>query len=351
DIKRVLAYSTISQLGYMMAALGIGAYDLAVFHLFNHAFFKALLFLGAGSVSHATGTFDMRYMGGLRRVMPITYTTMVIGGLSLAGLFPLAGFWSKDEIVAHALGGGSAVDGIVFVLLMVGIFVTAFYMFRLIFLTFHGQFRGGMEAEVREQPGLAVHGEPRVHLAESLPVMTVPLMLLAVPSVLSGYLVNPLGLGSFLAVPGRWFQGFLEVSASAPVYPLVLPFDVGLAVWSTLLALGGIALAGVMYLARPRALEGLRGPLRLAYTGLTNKYYMDSLYERILVSRLFYRGLCAATDWFDRTLVDGTVDTVGWFGRNLGRGVARLQTGQVQAYAVGIFLGILVILAAYLIWG
>jgi len=127
DIKRVMAYSTISQLGYMMAALGVGAYGAAIFHLFNHAFFKALLFLGAGSVNHATGTFDMRYMGGLRRYMPLTYATTLIAALSLVGIFPLSGFWSKDEILLAAWRGGSPVSVVTFWLLMVSVFLTALY--------------------------------------------------------------------------------------------------------------------------------------------------------------------------------------------------------------------------------
>ena len=155
DIKRVLAYSTISQLGYMMAALGIGAFGPAIFHLFTHAFFKALLFLGAGSVNHATGTFDMRYMGGLRKAMPWTYALMVVGSLSLVGIFPFAGFWSKDEILGHAWHGGSLLDTVVFWLLAVGVAATAFYTFRMLYMTFHGQFRGGIEAEQTEQANKA----------------------------------------------------------------------------------------------------------------------------------------------------------------------------------------------------
>ena len=184
DIKRVLAYSTISQLGYMMLALGVGAYGPAVFHLFTHAFFKALLFLGSGSVNHATGTYDMRYMGGLRKVMPWTYVTFLIGGLSLAGIFPLAGFWSKDEILAHALGG-DAVAQLVFWLALIAVFMTAFYMFRMLFLTFEGEFRGGAETE----PEPVAHGE--VHLAESPALILGPLVVLAAASVLAGFFVNP----------------------------------------------------------------------------------------------------------------------------------------------------------------
>ena len=143
DIKRVLAYSTVSQLGYMMMALGMGAYAFAIFHLFTHAFFKALLFLGSGSVNHASGTFNMRYMGGLKRVMPWTYLTFLIGSLALAGIFPTSGFWSKDEILAHVFHEGSAVGMIVYALGLAAVFMTAFYMFRALFMTFDGDFRGG----------------------------------------------------------------------------------------------------------------------------------------------------------------------------------------------------------------
>ena len=157
DIKRVLAYSTVSQLGYMMLALGIGAYGVAIFHLFTHAFFKALLFLGSGSVNHATGTFDMRFMGGLRKKMPITYITFLIGSLSLAGIFPLAGFWSKDEILLNAFRsgseGGEIVSMTVFVLAIIAVFMTAFYMFRALFMTFEGEFRGGSEKDPEANPG------------------------------------------------------------------------------------------------------------------------------------------------------------------------------------------------------
>ena len=145
DIKRVMAFSTVSQLGYMIAALGIGAYGVAIFHLFNHAFFKALLFMGAGSVNHATGTFDMRYMGGLRKAMPWTYWTVLIASLSLSGIFPFAGFWSKDEILLHAWRGGASVDTVVFWLLIVAAFLTALYTFRMVYMTFHGEFRGGVD--------------------------------------------------------------------------------------------------------------------------------------------------------------------------------------------------------------
>ena len=151
DIKRVLAYSTVSQLGYMMLALGVGAYAFAIFHLFTHAFFKALLFLGSGSVNHASGTFDMRYMGGLRKHMPWTFWTFLIGSLALAGVFPTAGFWSKDEILASALHAGTGVGTFVFALGIIAALMTAFYMFRALWMTFGGEFRGGAEAEAKRR--------------------------------------------------------------------------------------------------------------------------------------------------------------------------------------------------------
>jgi len=171
DIKRVLAYSTISQLGYMMLGLGTGGIAIGIFHLFNHAFFKALLFLGAGSVSHATGTFDMRLMGGLRKAMPWTYATFVIGSLSLAGIWPLAGFWSKDEILITSL----ASQPILFALALITVFMTAFYMFRAVFMTFGGEYRGGSPEAHSTHP----HESPRV--------MVLPMVVLAVLAVVSGF--------------------------------------------------------------------------------------------------------------------------------------------------------------------
>ena len=152
DIKRVLAYSTVSQLGYMMLALGVGAYGAAIFHLFNHAFFKALLFLGSGSVNHATGTFDMRYMGGLKKYMPWTYWTFLIGSLSIAGIFPLSGFWSKDEILIGAWEKGSSNGYLLFIIALVAAFMTAFYIFRALFMTFHGEFKGGADSDPNPPP-------------------------------------------------------------------------------------------------------------------------------------------------------------------------------------------------------
>ena len=215
DIKRVMAYSTVSQLGYMMAALGLGLYAPAIFHLVTHAAFKALLFLGAGSVNHATGTFDMRYMGGLRKVMPLTYVLVSVAGLSLVGIIPLAGFWSKDEILLGAWNGTGFVDTwvsrVTFFGLIAGVVVTAFYTIRMIILTFHGDFRGGIDQELEERapafPAGASHNGG-VHLAESPLVMLLPMVVLGVTAALLGYLANPQWTEE-IGIPRHWITGFL----------------------------------------------------------------------------------------------------------------------------------------------
>ena len=340
DIKRVLAYSTVSQLGYMMLALGVGAPAIAIFHLFTHAFFKCLLFLGAGSVNHATGTFDMRYMGGLRRAMPITYGATLIAAVSLAGIFPLAGFWSKDEVLNVAWSGDHAASGgvsmLVFWLAAISVFLTAFYIFRLVHLTFHGEFRGGVEAQpIAERVG---DGEHHVHLAESPMVMVVPMVMLAVAAVAAGFWANP--TFGFLGVPAHALSEFLGEKTPT--------FNWGVAVGSTALALAGVGLATLMYRTRLVSADRLSRAVRPVHVLLTQRYYMDHLYEGLVVRRLLYRGFFRFVDWLDVHVVDGTVDLVGWFGRNAGRALAQLQTGQLQAYGVGIALGIVVTLLVYL---
>ena len=359
DIKRVMAYSTISQLGYMMAALGLGAYGAALFHLFTHAFFKALLFLCAGSVNHASGTFNMRYMGGLRREMPWTYLLMVIGGLSLVGIVPLAGFWSKDEILlAVWLERDNPAAQATFVLLLGGVLLTAFYTFRMIFLTFHGQFRGGGEQELKDaeeaQLPLPSSVSGQVHRAESPLVMLAPMALLGFFAVAAGYLANPQwGALPLIQVPKHWITEYLgEGLAFTSLH--VPSFSFGMALVSTVVALVGIGLASRLYGRIPSEAGDLGEPLERAgrlHGLLTNKYYLDYLYEDLVVRRWFYQGLVAITDWIDRTLVDGFVDLLGGTFRNSGRLVTTLQTGQVQFYGTFLIFGALVILVAYLIFG
>ena len=363
DIKRVMAYSTISQLGYMMAALGVGAYGVAIFHLFTHAFFKALLFLGAGSVNHATGTFDMRYMGGLRRYMPWTYGLVVIGALSLVGIFPLAGFWSKDEVLHVLWTGSEQVDTwvyrLAFIFLIAGVLLTAFYTLRMIHLTFHGEFRGGVVAEVQAQqaasggshtpsPVASVEAHhPEVHLAESPLVMILPMLILGVAAAVSGYLANP--LEGIIGVPKHWITEFLVPPLAGQAE--VEKFNIVIAVVSSGLALAGIAIATALYLGRK---DPQREPLKtvgILHTLLSRKYYVDELYEDLTVRRFFYRTFARVVDWVDRNIVDGSVDAIGWIFRNVGRALARVQTGQVQSYGVMVTLGILLIMVGYLVLG
>ena len=341
DIKRVLAYSTISQLGYMMLALGVGAYGAAIFHLFTHAFFKALLFLGSGSVNHATGTFDMRYMGGLRVAMPKTYLTFIIGSLSLAGIVPLAGFWSKDEILSHAFSGGNTISSIVFALALIAAFMTAFYMFRAVFMTFHGNFKGGADRDPD------AHSEHPIHLEESPATMTWPLIILAVPAVVAGFLANSIfDLG---IIPAHWMTHFLDYNPFVHVESTT--FNIAIAGLSTVMALLGIGLAYLMYIARAISPEGMGRAFRPIHTLLYRKYFMDELYEDVIVRGVFYKGIAYALDWVDKSVVDKIANFCGWLGANTGTAIRQVQTGQLQAYGMSISVGILIIFAIFLFLG
>ena len=362
DIKRVMAYSTISQLGYMMAALGVGAFAAALFHLFTHAFFKALLFLAAGSVNHAGGTFNMRYMGGLWRKMPWTYAVMLIGALSLVGVAPFAGFWSKDEILVGAFLGSDLLDSrvtlVVFGLLIAAVLLTAFYTFRMVYLTFHGEFRGGGEQELadaeRDNAPIPAGVSEHVHLGESPWVMVLPMLMLAFAALVTGYLVNPQWVESILLIPKHWIT---EYFAQALIHQhLELPpFDITMAIVSNVVAVIGIGLASLLYLRRKEG-SGVKMSEPLAkvkpvYVLLTQKYYLDILYENLIVRRLFYGFLVAVTDWVDRHLVDGLVDLIGGATRNSGKVMALLQTGQVQFYGTVLVFGVIAILVGFLLFG
>ncbi|MEX1253813.1 MAG: NADH-quinone oxidoreductase subunit L [Dehalococcoidia bacterium] len=323
DIKRVLAYSTISQLGYMMLALGVGGYVAGIFHLFTHAFYKALLFLGSGSVNHSTNTFDMRKMGGLRRMMPWTYATFLIGSLSLAGIFPLAGFWSKDEILADAWSE----QQLLFWVALAVAFLTAFYMFRAIFLTFHGEYRGG------EPPEDPVHGADPAHPHESPAVMVAPLVVLAVPAALVGF-ANVWGGVEHLLL------GALPLETREALHEL--DFSWGIALGSTAVAASGIGFAWLFYGAHVLSAERVRVALRPVHFVLERKYFLDELYEDVIVRTVFYRGIAGALAWFDANVIDGLANGIGR-GTALGSvGLRLLQTGQVQVYGAIAFLGIII---------
>ena len=368
DIKKVLAYSTISQLGYMVMALGVGAWTAAMFHLFTHAFFKACLFLGSGSVSHAVHSFDMKSdMGGLRREMPHTYRTFMIGSIALAGLPPLAGFWSKDEILAGTGGwgllGGTGGNGAYTLMLVMGMVtaaLTAAYMTRCVYLTFFGEYRG--------------HGQPH----ESGPRITVPLWILAGLALVAGLANLPKG---FQLVPESLQERFGHyVEPVAGYFPQVTHATPSwsLAMVSTLVVLAGIGVAAHYYFVRvARASKAAgqsltelpNGPTtrlavaRLGHTLLANKYYLDHLYTGIVaggtkgpVARFAYRTnqevLDRAVDGVGRTavaagrvvyhqidqkVVDGFINGSGQVSIDSGEKLRRIQSGKVQNYAAILF--------------
>ena len=325
DIKRVLAYSTVSQLGFMMFALGVGAVPAAMFHLFTHAFFKALLFLGAGSVNHATGTYDIRRMGGLAKTMPWTFATFAIGGLAISGIPPFSGFWSKDEILAAAWHYEKGV----YVLGLIAAFLTSVYIFRLIFITFLGSYRGGEPSEHGD------HAPAKPH--ESPAIMVVPMLILAAGAFASG-LANLPGF-SILGIPDSWMSHFLTGHGE--------PFPTGIAASSSIIAALGIAVAYAIYVRRVITPERIMSALGPVHRVLSRKYYMDEIYETGIVRKAGLGLVARGGDVFDRNIVDRAVNAVGALGRHFGGGIAKLQTGQVQVYGVGIFIGLIVIIAVF----
>jgi NADH-quinone oxidoreductase subunit L len=341
DIKRVLAYSTLSQLGYMFAALGVGAFTAAIFHLMTHGFFKGLLFLDSGSVIHAVhDEQDMRRMGGLSKRIPITYATMLIGAVAISGVPPLAGFFSKDEILGEAFKLGFPLVWVIGIVVAV---MTAFYMFRLIGLTFWG--------ESRVDPDV----EPRIH--ESPPVMTWPLILLAIPSVLLGlFLGLPFGNGLLQS----WLHPVFEEATAAlhhaeEAYNL-FGIDGTLLVMSVAAAAIGIAVAWRLFGVEigsmrrtpdPEAVRSISARAPFLYRASLNKWWFDDLYDLLFI-RIGGR-VAAAAWWFDREIVDGTVNAIGAVTRQTGRGLSHVQTGRVQNYALGIAIGLIVMAGSYLV--
>jgi NADH-quinone oxidoreductase subunit L len=327
DIKRVLAYSTVSQLGYMMLALGAGSLAAGMFHLFTHAFFKALLFLAAGSVIHAVGTNDITEMGGLRRFMPRTYLTMAIGSLSLAGFPFFAGFWSKDEVLAAAASGAGP---ILLAFGVITVFLTAFYTFRMFFLTFHGAFRGPVEAAVETTGHHPAALDAETHAAglhESDGWMTGPLILLAIPALLIGFWGSP-----FL---NNSFQRFLEGSNYVDVQPNLVLAGLG-----AVLAIAGIGAAWVWYGARAYVTEPL---LRFgtAYRVLNRRYYIDEFYMWLIDASAI--GVAYAVSVFDRQGLDALVNGIADAFARGGRVLRTAQTGRVQNYGLALFGGMAVI--------
>ena len=333
DIKRVVAYSTLSQLGYMTVALGASAYSIAIFHLFTHAFFKALLFLAAGSVIVALHhEQDMRNMGGLRKYMPITYITAVIGVLALIGFPGFSGFFSKDAIIeavhhSHLPGAQFA-----YVLVLAGVFVTAFYSFRLLFLTFHGESR--MDSHTQQ------------HVKESPKVITVPLILLAIPSVIAGFFIGQFVFGDYFANSIYVSDSHRAVTEMQSNYHGVWSFILhglqGKAVW---FSLAGIFCAWWMYLKQPQLAEQMKQKLRVPYKVLLHKYGFDELYQMLFASGA--RKIGSFCDSFgDRLLIDGLVvngsaKIVNWFSAK----ARKIQTGYLYHYAFAMIIGLLFLLS------
>ncbi|MCG9128709.1 NADH-quinone oxidoreductase subunit L [Candidatus Poribacteria bacterium] len=319
DIKRILAYSTVSQLGYMFVGVGVGAYASGVFHLVTHAFFKGLMFLTAGSVMHAmSNELDMRKMGGLKSKMPITHATFLVGALAIAGFPFLSGFWSKDEIL-HSAWGSSP---FIYIIGLITAFLTAFYMFRLIFVTFYGNSR--------------VESETASHLHESPSVMWLPLVILAVPSAFIGLL---LGIGGHHS----WFHEFTKKvfpEAHGEVAGNVVLFMV----ISSIVGLAGIAFAWIRYKNRVPAEESSNSVERL----VENKYYIDEIYNTFIVQPIKSGSHFLLWKLFDTGIIDGIVNAVAAIVRWLGGTLRRLQTGVVQAYIVSMVIGIVIFLAFYL---
>jgi len=330
DIKKVIAYSTISSLGFMFVALGAGAWVAGVFYLFAHGFFKGLLFLCSGSVIHAMGgEQDMRKMGGLRTKIPVTFWTMLVGALSMVGMIPFAGFWAKDEIVGATFIAG---EYVVWVVAMVTVLLTAIYMGRLIFMTFWGETRADAEVQA--------------HIHESPPSMTVPLVILAVPAALLGLVVG-------LPPEGGWIHGFLEPVFYHPHHAEFRLLGEGgaLMLASLLTVIVGLLIAWWLYVRQTEVPARIADRVPWAYRASLNKVYLDDIYAVVPVGATlgFAQWLW---DVVDVKVIDGVVNGVAWLWGRIGDGLRPIQTGRVQSYALYMFGGMVVLVAVFAwVWG
>jgi NADH-quinone oxidoreductase subunit L len=336
DIKKVLAYSTVSQLGYMFLACGVGAFSAGIFHLMTHAFFKALLFLAAGSVIHAMGgEQDMLHMGGLSKKIKWTYFTMLTGTLAIAGIPPLAGFFSKDSILLSAYqsaNGGPKVGHILYAAGLFTALLTSFYMFRLIFLTFFGKER---------------YDEHHVHVHESPKSMLVPLAILGLLSIVGGWLAAPAFWGGpdyfakFLepvfAAPGAGEAGTAEAVAHALETPL--------AIVAVITALAGLLAAYWLYVKQPSKPDTLAKSFGGVYRTLYNKYYVDELYAAAIVRPLLWVSTNVLWKTIDVATIDGAVNGIAEGATAIGDGTRRTQSGNIRSYAVWVVIGAIVVVA------
>jgi NADH-quinone oxidoreductase subunit L len=406
DIKRVLAYSTVSQLGYMFTAMGVGAFSAGAFHLMTHAFFKALLFLGSGSVIHAmAGEQDMRRMGGLRKYLPVTFATMMIGTLAIAGIPPFAGFFSKDEILFRAFLSNKTI----WVLAVATALMTAFYMFRLMAMTFFGAYRGpawdAAKGHAGDRGGHGHHPVPGdAHAAaddhghghgewhgphESPAPMTFPLQALAVGAIVAGFVGIPAALGG-----SNTLEHFLEPSFTAERHiadggagiadrgtgvaegteeaQVSRSTELGLMLLSVLVAVAGIGIANKFYVTSPEISEQLAERFAGGHRLLSNKYYVDEVYDATIISGTFAAGrglwlfdrnvvdgvvngtswVTVISSWFsgltDRSVVDGVVNLIGGIVQESSLKFRRFQTGLVQNYALFMLFGVFAFVSIYL---
>src|SRR5574337_413639 len=329
DIKRIIAYSTISQLGYMFLGLGVGAYAAGIFHLMTHAFFKALLFLSAGSVIHAlAGEQDIRKMGGLRRSLRVTSGSFLVGALANAGIAPFAGFWSKDEILSAVYASGHGLLWVIGALTAAG---TGFYMFRLYFLAFEGKSR------------LGAHTLSHVH--EAPWSMRLPLVLLALGSATVGSVGVPPGSGLLQHFLSSVFPASTHEGGSAP--PL---FEILLAIVALVMAVGGIAIAFRYCLSDHGRSEALAARYPTLYRTLFHKYWVDELYEKVVVHPIVTSAR-AASESFDARIVDGSVNGIATLTTLAGSLLRRLQTGHVPAYILSILVGAVALLGYLAFYG
>jgi NADH-quinone oxidoreductase subunit L len=328
DIKKVLAYSTVSQLGYMFLACGVGAYGAGIFHLMTHAFFKGLLFLAAGSVIHAMGgEQDMRQMGGLRTKIPVTFWTMLAATLAIAGFPPFAGFFSKDEILASAYAGPYA-NTILWAVGLAAALLTSFYMFRLIFLTFFGEPR---------------YDEHKVHVHESPKNMLAPLIVLAILSTVGGWFAAPKFWGG-----KDYFHDFLSpvFAASDSLAPVVErseeaahALELQLSGIAVLVALAGLFVAWWFYIRKPETPKRLAEKFHAGYLLLLNKYYVDEIYSAAIVRPLLWLSTNVFWHVMDEGLIDGTVNGAAHLARESGGKLRELQSGNARSYAAWVVIG------------
>ena len=340
DIKKVLAYSTVSQLGYMFLACGVGAFSAGIFHLMTHAFFKGLLFLGAGSVIHAVGgEQDMRKMGGLKTYIPTTFTVMLIATTAIAGIPPLAGFWSKDEILWKAFEA----NPVYWVIGAITAFITSFYMFRLLFMTFWGDYKGIQvddhgHAHAAHGHGDHGHGEPH----ESPMVMLAPLMVLALLSLVGG-----------LVGIHHGFEHFLEPVFGGE-FPKAVTEGSGNTEWllmgiSVLFSFAGLALAYILYVSKPYLPEKISTSLGSFYDAVVNKYYVDEIYAKLFVKPLVDGSNSILWQGVDRKVIDDSVNNAADSARHVSDEVRHMQSGNLRSYAGWIAAGAAVLIA-YMIW-